>query len=143
VHHQRGRVGSPTRRDVGESSGNPAVGMMMLDTLLEAGNIRVNAAVFQPGCRTWWHYHTEGQLFIVEHGRGMIATRSGEIQVVESGDLVYAPPGEEHWHGAAPDSIFVYTVVSIGETKFLEEVRDDVYTGAWNDGAGVISTACC
>jgi quercetin dioxygenase-like cupin family protein len=52
---------------------------------------------------------------------------------VEPGDLVYALPGEEHWHGAAPDSIFVYTVVSIGETTFLDEVLEETYAGSWTE----------
>jgi quercetin dioxygenase-like cupin family protein len=28
------------------------------------------------------------------------------------GDVAYCPPGETHWHGAAPDSSFAHLAVS-------------------------------
>jgi quercetin dioxygenase-like cupin family protein len=140
VLHHHGRAGTPTRRDVGKCSGEPVAGVMSLDTLLEAGNVRVNAAVFQPGSRTWWHFHTEGQLFLVDYGRGIVANRSGDVRVVEAGDLVYTPPGEEHWHGAAPDSIVVYTSISLGDTNFLDEVLEEAYAQSWRSVSAVTPT---
>ena len=29
--------------------------------------------------------------------------RGGPIEVIRSGDRVFFEPGEDHWHGAAPD----------------------------------------
>jgi quercetin dioxygenase-like cupin family protein len=130
MHFQRGRAGEPTRRDMGITSGEPEASDLMLDTRLDAGSVRVSSAVFQPGSRTYWHTHSEGQLFFVEHGRGMIATE-GEKQVVEPGDVVYTPPLERHWHGAAPESFVVYTAVSLGETVWLDEVDDTDYSTSW------------
>ena len=33
----------------------------------------------------------------------MIATRD-EVQVVQAGDIIWTPAGEEHWHGASVDT---------------------------------------
>ncbi|WP_167138042.1 cupin domain-containing protein [Diaminobutyricimonas sp. TR449] len=127
----RGRVGDPSQKDLGKVSGEPVRGHMMLDQMLATDNVRIASAVFQPGSRTWWHTHSEGQIFLIEHGRGAVGTRD-QVQLLQAGDVVFAPPGEEHWHGAAPDSMFVYTVISLGSTDFLdEEVAHDHYLAAW------------
>ena len=89
--------------------------------------VRVNSVVFEPGARTFWHSHADGQVLLVASGRGAVETRGGERRTLQSGDTVWAPPGEEHWHGAAPDSFLVHTAISLGETEWLEEVGDDHY----------------
>jgi quercetin dioxygenase-like cupin family protein len=63
----------------------------------------------------------------------MIATRDGDRHVLAAGDTVYAPPGEAHWHGAAPDSSLLHTAVSLGTTRWLGEVTDDQYKAAWDE----------
>jgi quercetin dioxygenase-like cupin family protein len=132
MHFARGRTGEPTRNDAGISSGNPTASNILLESALDAGEhgVRVSNAVFQPGSRTHWHTHSQGQLFFIEHGRGMIATED-EQQVVAPGDLVYTAPLERHWHGAAPEAMLVYTAVSMGDTAWLDEVDDTSYTDAW------------
>jgi len=30
---------------------------------------------------------------------------------IRPGDEIYTPPGEEHWHGAAPDNFMVHTAI--------------------------------
>jgi quercetin dioxygenase-like cupin family protein len=127
MEYQRGRMGGPSL-----PGPDTVTGEMMLDRLLSAKNVAVSSVVFKPGARTYWHSHDEGQLFVISNGRGMVATRDGQKQVVEAGDLVYAPPGEEHWHGAAPDSFLVYTVVSLGRTEWAEEVAEQAYAESWN-----------
>jgi quercetin dioxygenase-like cupin family protein len=128
---KHGRSSDATLSDVGQSSGTLTPRKMLLDNLLDAPGIRVGAAVFQPGTRTGWHFHTEGQLFLVEHGRGIVVSRDA-ASIATAGDLIYSPPGEEHWHGADPTSVFIYTVVSLGETKWLDsEVLDHDYLAAF------------
>ncbi|MEU4226341.1 cupin domain-containing protein [Nonomuraea sp. NPDC026600] len=34
--------------------------------------------------------------------RGVVRARGDEIVVMRPGDTVHTPPGEWHWHGAAP-----------------------------------------
>jgi quercetin dioxygenase-like cupin family protein len=50
---------------------------------------------------------------------------------LQAGDVVYTPPGEEHWHGAAPDCFITYTSVSLGGTVTYDEVPDDQYSATW------------
>lgn len=35
----------------------------------------------------------------------------GPVQPISAGDVVWFPPGERHWHGAAPDSAMTHTAV--------------------------------
>jgi quercetin dioxygenase-like cupin family protein len=66
---------------------------------------------FSVGARTNWHMHPTGQLLVVRSGRGLVVPRDGEGQVLVPGDIVYAPPGEEHYHGAGPDSPMAHVAV--------------------------------
>jgi len=128
VEHQHGRTGQPSRRGTGTFTGE-----VLLDEVLAAGNARILSVFFGPGARTYWHSHSEGQVLFVGHGRGMVETREGERRVLQPGDAVYAPPGEEHWHGAAPGSFLLHTAVSLGHTEWLAEVPDDRYSAAWDE----------
>jgi quercetin dioxygenase-like cupin family protein len=126
MEFQRGRVGTPTR------SGLTGVrGEMMLDRRLEADGVGVSNAMFAPGARTDWHSHVGGQFFLVTGGRGMVASRDGDCRAVQPGDVVYAPPGEVHWHGAAHDAFLIYTAVSLGDHEWFEQVTDEEWAAAW------------
>ena len=129
MKHARGRpVGQPSQEGTGTFTGR-----VLLDPVLAAGNARVNSVMFEPGGRTYWHSHDDGQVLLVAAGRGMVATRDGEQHVLAAGDTVYAPPGEEHWHGAAPDSLLLHTAVSLGTTRWFDEVTPDQYKAAWDE----------
>jgi quercetin dioxygenase-like cupin family protein len=39
-------------------------------------------------------------------------TEAGEVATVEAGDVVFAPAGERHWHGALPNSRFAHITVT-------------------------------
>ncbi len=97
-----------------------------------AGAFRV---LFEPGARTNWHTHPEGQIFYVLNGRGR-AQKEGEPAVeVGPGDVVAFAPGEKHWHGAAPDSFMVHIAInpaaaSDGGTEWLEPVTDEEYAAS-------------
>ena len=65
--------------------------------------IQVSAVHFTPGARSAWHSHGLGQTLYVTEGVGLVQVRGEEIHEIRSGDIVLAPSGEEHWHGAAPD----------------------------------------
>ena len=69
----------------------------------EPSRVRVNAVRFTPGARTAWHSHALGQTLCVTEGAGLAQSRGGDIITIRSGDVVRAPGGEWHWHGAAPD----------------------------------------
>ena len=49
------------------------------------------------------------------------------------GTSFWAAPGEEHWHGAAPDSFVAHTAISLGVTEWREEVPGDRYEKAFEE----------
>jgi quercetin dioxygenase-like cupin family protein len=89
--------------------------------------VGMSTVYFAPGARTFWHRHEGGQVLYVNSGEGLVVTRDGSAARVRSGDVVWAPGGEEHWHGAGSDSFFVHTGTSFGEPTWLEEVDYDDY----------------
>jgi len=89
----------------------------------EAPNCRALVVSFEPGARTHWHAHREGQLIYGLEGSGRVGVRSGETVEIGPGDLVHAPPGEEHWHGAAEDRGLTHLALSFGETDWFEAVE--------------------
>ena len=96
--------------------------------LASTGHVMVNNVFFAPGARTHWHRHDAGQILLVTSGEGRVATRDGDVGTIGVGDTVWFPPGEEHWHGAGPDSYLVHLAVSLEKTEWLEPVSDDEYT---------------
>jgi quercetin dioxygenase-like cupin family protein len=50
----------------------------------------------------------------VTHGRGFAHTRGAATVALTADDIVYVPPGEERWNGAATDTMLVHVVVSPG-----------------------------
>ncbi len=79
---------------------------------------------FPAGVRTHWHSHPDGQVLYVVDGRGRVGTRDGAVEHIEPGDVVYAPPDEEHWHGASEDEAVRHLALSFGDTAWREPVED-------------------
>jgi len=130
MEYTSGRQDSqPSRAGEGTFSGRAMLGPVLDDG--DAGKVRVNTVVFEPGGRTHWHSHADGQVLLVGGGRGLVETRDGDRHALHPGDVVWAPPGEVHWHGAAPDSFLVHTAVSLGATEWHEEVPADRYKAAF------------
>jgi quercetin dioxygenase-like cupin family protein len=88
---------------------------------------------FQPGARTAWHTHPLGQTLIVLEGLGRVQREGGPVEEIRPGDVIWFPPGEKHWHGAAPDKAMTHIAVHEaldGKTvDWLEPVEDAAYLG--------------
>ena len=41
-------------------------------------------------------------------GVGLCQRRGGQIELIRGGDRVFFEPGEEHWHGAAPNRFMAH-----------------------------------
>ena len=102
-----------------------------------AGSSRVGAACvhFMPGARTAWHTHPHGQTIWVTEGVGLCQRRGGEIEVIRAGDSVFFEPGEDHWHGAAPDRLMVHVAMQqaddVGDVVVWgTHVTDEEYAAA-------------
>jgi quercetin dioxygenase-like cupin family protein len=88
----------------------------------------INNVFFPPGARTFWHRHEHGQVLHVLAGSGLIGTDGERPRSLRAGDVVWAPPGERHWHGATPGSFLTHLAVSLGPTAWAEEVTEAEYT---------------
>jgi quercetin dioxygenase-like cupin family protein len=92
---------------------------------------RANTVKFAPGARTAWHSHGLGQTLLIVEGVALIQSRSGKLIEAHPGDVVWTPPGEEHWHGAAPDPFMIHLALWEGDdTRWLEHVTNADYGAA-------------
>lgn len=102
----------------------------------DPSRLRANAVRFAPCARTAWHSHALGQTLYVTEGVGYVQSRGGEVIEIHPGDVIITPPGEEHWHGAAPGHFMTHIALWEGdETTWGSHVTDDEYPGA-TQGAG-------
>src|SRR5438552_11846147 len=60
-----------------------------------------SCVTFEPAARSAWHTHPRGQTLVVTSGTGRIQRWGGPIEEIRPGDVVWIPPGQKHWHGAA------------------------------------------
>lgn len=85
---------------------------------------------FEPGARTYWHSHDNGQLLLVEDGRMRTQKKGGPMKELGKGESDYTGPRVVHWHGAVPGQTLIQINVGFGgETRWLEEVTDAEYQG--------------
>jgi quercetin dioxygenase-like cupin family protein len=127
-----------TRSSVATMAG-PAdwfTGTVFVDSVASpAGIARVSASNvhFAPGARTAWHTHPNGQTIFVTEGVGRCQRRGGPVEVIRPGDRVFFEPGEDHWHGAAPDRFMTHLAMQEADDSgnvvtWGEHVTDDEYS---------------
>lgn len=109
-------------------------GTVRVDPLAQApAPARVTAAsvTFEPCARSHWHTHPLGQTLIVTAGCGLIQSWGGPVRRIRPGDVVWCPPGEKHWHGAAAATSMTHIAVQEhldGKVvDWMEEVTDEEY----------------
>ena len=125
------RIGSqPSAR----GSADWFTGVVRIDPLHQASEpARVACArvTFEPGARTAWHTHPLGQTLIVTVGCGRVQQWGGPVEEIRPGDVVWIPPGEKHWHGAAPTTamthIAIHEALDGKAVEWLEHVSDEQY----------------
>ena len=113
-------------------------GTVFIDTLAgPAGASRLSASSvrFTPGARTAWHTHPNGQTIFVVEGVGRAQRRGGPVEEIRPGDRVFFEPGEEHWHGAAPDRFMTHiAMLDVDDegrnANWGEHVTDEEYGAA-------------
>ena len=120
----------PTRR----ASSDYFTGTVWQDPIIEAAEparVRALKVAFEPGARTAWHTHPLGQTLYILSGTGLIGLRNKTPQLIKSGDTVWIPPGEEHWHGASATNsmthIAIQEALNGSVAEWLEQVSDDQY----------------
>ena len=140
-----------TRRGSQPSRQGPAenfTGAVRVDPLFEAkAPARGYGALvtFERGARTAWHTHPLGQVLIVTSGTGRVQRWGDPVDEIRQGDVVWIPPGQKHWHGAAPNSSMAH--IAIGEqlegksVEWMEKVSDAQYGAPLRAGASTEAVA--
>ena len=113
-------------------------GAVYLDPVATASgpsHVQAHSVHFTPGARTAWHTHPNGQTIFVTEGVGRCQRRGGAIEVIRPGDRVFFEPGEDHWHGAAPDRFMTHiAMLQLDEegtaVTWGEHVSDEEYAAA-------------
>jgi quercetin dioxygenase-like cupin family protein len=100
----------------------------------EPSRMRVSVVRFAPGARNAWHAHAVGQTIHVTDGAGRMQARGGPVTEIAPGDTVHTPPGEWHWHGAAPDRFMTHLAMWEApaegpESEWGDHVTDAEYAG--------------
>lgn len=103
-------------------------------TAPEPARVRALRVAFEPGARTAWHTHPLGQTLHVLSGVGLVGLRGEAPQLIRPGDTVWIPPGEEHWHGAGPETSMTHLAIQEeldgSMANWLEHVSDADYLKA-------------
>jgi quercetin dioxygenase-like cupin family protein len=109
-------------------------GTVRIDPLFQANapaRVVGSSVTFEPGARTAWHTHPLGQILIVTAGCGRVQRWGGPVEEIRPGDVVWIPPGEKHWHGAAPTTAMTHIAIQEqfdGKTgDWMEKVSDEQY----------------
>jgi quercetin dioxygenase-like cupin family protein len=124
--------------DTNPGPGDWFTGAVYLDTLAtpsEASRLGAASVHFSPGARTAWHTHPCGQTIYVTEGVGRCQRRGGPIAVIRTGDRVFFEPGEDHWHGAAPNRFMTHIAMQMADESgsvvtWGDHVGDDEYGAA-------------
>jgi quercetin dioxygenase-like cupin family protein len=100
-----------------------------------ASRIAASSVHFTPGARTAWHTHPNGQTIFVTEGIGVCQRHGGSIEVIRPGDRVFFEPGENHWHGAAPNRFMTHLAMQQADEEgrvvtWGEHVTDEHYSAA-------------
>ncbi len=109
-------------------------GAVRIDPLFQApdpARVVGSSVTFEPGARTAWHTHPLGQTLIVTARCGRVQRWGGLIEDIHPGDVIWFPPGEKHWHGAAPTTAMTHIAIQErldGKTvDWMEPVSDEQY----------------
>ena len=113
-------------------------GAVYIDTVAtpsKPSRLAASSVHFTPGARTAWHTHPNGQTIYVTEGVGLCQHRGEEIEVIRPGDRVFFEPGEDHWHGAAPNRFMTHIAMQDVDEQgnpvaWGEHVTDEEYGAA-------------
>jgi len=88
-------------------------------------------AYWEAGMRSYWHCHRGGQILLMWEGEGRIQNRGERVRILHRGEMSWAPPWTEHWHGSSPNEAAQWLQVSVEPTGtyWMEEVGSEDYLG--------------
>ena len=113
-------------------------GDVWLDVIVlgeEPSRVRVSVVRFAPSARNAWHAHAVGRRRCMSpRVSGASVRAAARCWRIRAGDTIETPPGEWHWHGAAPDHFMTHLAIweapGAGvESEWAEHVSDVEYGG--------------
>ena len=107
------RAGS---RPPSQGSADNFTGAVRVDPLfrpMEPARAAGAYVTFEPGAHSAWHTHPLGQTLIVTAGVGRVQRWGDAVEEIRPGDVIWIPPGQKHWHGAATTSSMTH--IAVGE----------------------------
>ena len=104
-------------------------GNVRFGPLGQHGALNVLVVNFEPGARTDWHRHPEGQVLYVTEGAGLVQDDDGTTVEISTGDTVFTPADQIHWHGARADAPMTHLSLTTGGATVWEprKVTDEEY----------------
>ena len=117
------KVIKPSDVKIEEENRPVFIGKVTRQALIDANlSKNFNAAIvhFTAGAKSMLNTHTNDQILIVTDGKGIIATEQQEF-TVGTGDVIFIPAGEKHWHRGAKDSSFSHISIQTKESQTLWE----------------------
>ena len=109
------------------------IGTAWLNQLIQgdsSNKLQVGSVSFEPGARTKWHYHPDGQILLALDGLGYYQEKGSPRKILRKGDVVQCPANLAHWHGAGPDQPFVQVAITNaqnGTAVWLTAVTEEEY----------------
>jgi quercetin dioxygenase-like cupin family protein len=117
-----------------KASADHFTGAVRMDPLFQAldpARVICVSVTFEPGARTAWHTHPLGQTLVVTAGCGLVQSRGGPIETIRPGDVIWCPPGEQHWHGATATTAMTHIAIlerlDGKNVDWMEKVSDEQY----------------
>jgi len=121
-------------RPSGQGPQENFTGDVRIDPIIQAPDpARLSCALvtFEPGSRSAWHWHPLGQTLFVTQGCGWVQSEDGPKVEIHSGDVVWCPPNERHWHGATSTTgmshIAIQEALDGKVVEWQEKVSDEQY----------------
>jgi quercetin dioxygenase-like cupin family protein len=114
--------------ETGAGSSDWFTGQVFIDPVaapLGGSRLSASRVHFTPGARTAWHTHPNGQTIYVLEGTCFCQARGEPADVLRPGDRAFFEPGEEHWHGAMPQTFMTHLA--------MLEVDEDGNAATWGD----------
>jgi len=88
----------------------------------------VTAVRAGPGARNAWHFPERGQTHCVIEARGLVQVLDQNTVELRPGDVVFAPQGKRHCHGATPGVLTAHLSFAADKARWGENLTDEEYT---------------
>ena len=92
------------------------------ETVTGTKDVEIGMSIYGPGMKAPFHVHSGSETMFIVHGRGRFGTQEKAADV-NPGDVLYFPPGEEHYleNIGSQTLEFVFVYSHAGEVKGIKD----------------------